>query len=218
MPTLDLVDLAASGLDQKTNAVWVQCKGAPVSEDEAPDFGRAPFMQALGVSSRPAPANEKGNAQGIMAVGVCGYDGVCVGAHDNRCSKVFGEIKPGETALHATGENFDSRVLCKDQLVAIVVGDDMVFVVDRKKKQIVMNCPGGTLQLGGGNGVLLMDETGKASLQLKGGVAMLLGNVVLGGRNPAPNGGIATVPYGVGIPAVAPGTTLPAAPNVCIGF
>ncbi len=216
MSKLDIVDLAASGLDERSNAIWVQCKGAPVSDEDAPDFGRAPFMQALGVASRPAPATSSGNAQGVMAVGVCGYDGVCIGAHDNRCSKVFGEIKPGETALHATGENFDARVLCKDQMVAIIVGDDMVFVVDRKKKQIVANVEGCVMQLGGGNGVMLLDETGACGLQAKGGVLNLMGSqVIIGGRNAV--SAVAMVPVTIGLPATGPSVPVPAAPGVFIG-
>jgi hypothetical protein len=184
MAKLDLVDLAASGLDEKTNAIWVQCKGAPVSDEDAPDFGRAPFMQALGVSSRPAPATDKGNAQGVMAVGVCGYDGVCIGAHDNRCSSVFGEIKAGETAVHATGENFDSRILLKDQVIALICGNDMILTVDRKNGQIAMNCPGGTFKLSK-DGVFMTDETGTAGIQIKGGSVFITGQVVLGGRVPS---------------------------------
>lgn len=210
----ELVDLGASGLDERTNAIWVQCKGAPVGDEDAPDYGKAPLVSALGVSARPAPATQAGSAQGVVA-SVDGFDGVCIGAHDPRASKTFGEIAPGETSLHATGEGFDARVLCKEQQVAIIVGDDMVFTIDRKTKQIVANCKGGTFKISESDGVFMTDATGKAGIQVKGGNVVITGNVVLGGRTPA--FAVAQVPLQVGIPTTGPGVPVPAAMGVFIG-
>jgi hypothetical protein len=179
---MELVDLGASGLDEESNSIWVQCKGIEVADGEAPDFGKTPYLPCLGVAARPAAANDKGNAQGVV-VNVAGFDGVCVGAHDPRAAKIFGKLEPGETAVFSTGDGFDSQILFKNQLLAIIVGDDMVIVVDRKKKQIVLNAEGCAVQVGGGNGILLLDETGVAGLQLQGGKAMLFGTqTIVGGK------------------------------------
>lgn len=194
---LDLVDLGASGLDAENNSIWVQCKGAPVSDDEAPDYGQTPFWQCLGIAARPYGADDSGSAQGIVA-DVPGFPGVCIGGHDSRAAKVFGELKPGESALHATGKDFDARILCKDQNVSTVVGDDHVIIVDRKNRQIVLNNPGGTLQISQDNGILIVDETGAAGLQIKSGVVSVFGSqVVLGGKT-------ASVPVHMG-PTTGPG-------------
>jgi hypothetical protein len=179
MATLDLVDLGASGLDDESNAIWVQCKGTSAGSD----YGQAPFMCSLGISARPAPADDSGNAQGIVT-SVPGIDGVVVGGFDPRSTEVFGQIAPGETALHATGKNFDSRVLCKEQLLALVVGDDMVTVMDREKKQIAWAVGGYAGNVSAENGWLLLDQNGSAGIQIKDGCVYVFGQVVLGGRTP----------------------------------
>jgi hypothetical protein len=184
MSGLELVDLGASGIDESSGAIWAQSKGAEIEDGDAPDYGKAPLMAALGVAARPAPANSKGSAQGIATGSVGGLDGAIIGAHDPRAAKVYGEISEGETALFATGDGFDARVLCKDQSVSIIVGDDFVLTVNRESKQIAINCPGGMFQISNDSGVTVCDASGKASLRLYGGAAYLCGSVVLGGGKP----------------------------------
>lgn len=180
----ELVDLGASELDERSGVVWSQCKGAPIDENDAPDFGKAPLMAALGVAARPAPANDKGSAQGVAVDGLGGIDGAVIAAHDPRAAKVYGEISAGETAVFATGDGFDSRALCKEQLFAIVVGDDYVVTVDRKNKSINIACPGGMIQVSAKTGITLCDSSGNGSLRLDGGTSALLGQVILGGGKP----------------------------------
>lgn len=187
MSDLEIVDLGASRLDESSGAIVGQAKGAPIdeAEDEAPSYGDAPIMCALGIAARPAPANERGSAQGI-ATQVGGLDGVVLAAHDPRAAKAYGEIQPGETAVFATGEAFDARALFKDKLIALVVGDDMVVTVDGRKgqKKIALSCPGGIFQISERDGVSVCDASGKAALRLDGGTAALLGQVILGGGAP----------------------------------
>lgn len=211
----EIVDLGASGLDERTNAVWAQCKGAPVSDEDAPDYGKAPMMCALGVSARPAPATQAGSAQGVV-VNVDGVDGVCVGAHDARASEVFGELSPGDTALHATGAGYNSRVLCKDGMLAFVVDDDIVIQISREPKQVAISCPGGAFKISPTDGVVVSDETGQAGIQCKGGQTIIKGNsVIIGGA--APVMAVAMVPVTVGLPTTGPGIPVPAAMGVFIG-
>lgn len=180
----DLVDLGASKLDPKTNALLVQAKGAGVSEDDAPDYGEAPLFCALGVSARPAPANENGSAQGL-SVDVPGGDGAIAGARDTRTAAVYAELGPGETALHSTGENYDSRVFCKDQMVATIVGDDLAWVLDRKNRKVTLAAFGLVFEYSEEAGINL--TTGKAGIQIKDDVVSVYGKVVLGGRTPDPS-------------------------------
>jgi hypothetical protein len=180
---LDLVDLGASGLNETNNTVWVQCKGAPVAEDEAPDYGQTLYMPCLGVAGRPAPANDAGSAQAVVAE-VPGYSGVCIGAYDPRASKIFGKIGPGETAVFSTGDGYDSQILLKDQLLAMIVGNDMVTVMDRKKKQIAWAVGGYAGNVSEENGWLFLDKSGTAGIQIKDGCVYVFGQVVLGGRTP----------------------------------
>lgn len=185
MSDLEIVDLGASRLDETSGVIIGQAKGAPVSEDEAPSYGDAPIMCALGVAARPAPANERGAAQGVAAQ-VGGIDGAVVAAHDPRAAKVYGEIADGETAIFATGEAYDARGLFKNKLIALIVGDDMVVTLDGRKgqKKIALSCPGGIFQISERDGVSVCDASGKAALRLDSGTAALLGQVILGGGQP----------------------------------
>lgn len=179
---MELVDLGASRLDENSGVVIAEAKGAPIDEDDAPGYNSSPLMACPGVAHRPAPANEKGAAQGIAAQ-VAGLDGVIIAGHDPRAAKIYGEIKDGETAVFTTGDGYDARVLCKDQMVAVIVGDDYVFQIDRKKKQIVLNTPGGDIRISEKSGVSITDGDG-ATIQLYKGVNALSGQCILGGRKP----------------------------------
>ncbi|HEY3494749.1 MAG TPA: hypothetical protein VGK73_08695 [Polyangiaceae bacterium] len=183
----ELVDLGASELNSSSGVVWAQCKGEPLDDGGAsPDWGKPPLMCCLGVSGRPYPADERGSAQGIIEE-TSGLDGAIVAAHDPRAAKVYGEIQPGEHALHSTGPDFDSRFLAKNQLAVILVGSDYVVTVDRKNKKVAISTPGGIIQVSEKDGITLCDASGKGSLRLDGGVAALMGNVILGGGNPSSN-------------------------------
>jgi hypothetical protein len=179
----DLVDLGSAKLDPATNALLVQAKGAPcgVDENDAPDTSDMPIMCALGVTALPWPSNDNGRAQAVK-IDVSGTNGVVIAARDTRSAKVVAEMAPGESCLHSTGPDFDSRFFAKDQVAAIVVGDDMAFSMDRKEKQVTISAFGAHFELSEENGICLMCDG--AMLQLKGGVISLVGQVVLGGRTP----------------------------------
>lgn len=179
---IHLVDLGASELTSETNVPWSQCKQSGVDEDTRPDFGRVQIMGCLGAVARPAPQNDRGAAQGVVVEVEGGT--YCVGGYDPRSSKMAGEIQAGESAYGATGEDFDSRALFKDQVLALIVGDDHIVVVDRKRKEITINCPGGIIKVSEKDGIVLADASGKSSIHLKGEFAGIIGRVVLGGRNP----------------------------------
>jgi len=193
----DLVDLGSAKLDEKTNALLVQAKTGPCSEDEsdAPDFN-APIMCALGVTALPWPSNDNGRAQGIK-VDAPGTNGVIVGARDTRSAKVVAEMTPGESCLHSTGPDFDSRFFAKDQVAAIVVGDDMAFSMDRKEKQITISAFGCHFELSEANGIVMM--AGGAMLQIHDGAISQVGKIVLGGRTP-----VQPMLMGPGGPATTP--------------
>lgn len=179
----DLVDLGAAKLDPKTNALLVQAKTGPcgIDENDAPDSGDTPIMCALGVTSLPWPSNDNGRTQGYR-VDAPGTNGIIVGARDTRTASVTAEMSAGESCLHSTGPDFDSRFFAKDQVAAIVVGDDMAFSMDRKEKRVTISAFGCHFEISEENGILLMADG--AMLQINGGVISAVGQVVLGGRNP----------------------------------
>ena len=190
----DIVDIGAGKLDQTTGMVVAECKGSEVEGGEAPDYGSVNMAFGLGFAAVPAPANENGNAQAVLIDDCPGQDGVCVGAVDSRTTQSYYELGPGETAVFATGEGYDARILFKDGLATIIVDDDMVFMIDRKTKKIVTSAFGMVHEMSKANGHSFTDETGTASIQLKKGVICLTGVVVLGGRVIASPMGLPGVP------------------------
>jgi hypothetical protein len=183
--TMEVVELGASGLES-SGTVWATCKGPPVDENDAPDYGKAPLAFALGFAARPWRKTDKGFAQGYLFEAT-GYNGVVVGANDPRTASTYGDLGEGETAVFATGEAFDSRAIFGDKVLSLIVGDNMVLQIDRNEQQAILSCPGGTLKISADNGALLCDQSGKAMVHLQDGVAMIGGQVVLGGRNPGSN-------------------------------
>jgi hypothetical protein len=204
----DIVDLGASKLDERTNALLVQCKAAPmgVSPDEAPDFGDTPMLGHVGVTCRPWPKDARGAAQGVIDESLPGTNGWCTAAWDPRCSSVVAELGPGESALHSTGPDFDSRFFAKDQLAAIVVGDDCAVVMDRKNKKFSISCFGCHFEMSEENGIVL--SQGGVMIQLKDLISLMAPQTVIGGRVP-------TFPVGMVNPASLPAPT--PAPGVFIG-
>jgi hypothetical protein len=178
---ISVVDLGSSSLNS-SNVVEAQCQGAPVTDDAAPDFGKVPLMFGLGFAARPAPANDQGNAQGVVLDDVAGFEAVCVGSFDPRSAQVYQNLAEGDTAVFATGEGFDSQVLFKKQMAAMIVGDDCVIAIDRENKKIAVTGFGATIELSE-SGIVLAE--GGAAIVIKGGTISLIGNVVLGGITPS---------------------------------
>jgi hypothetical protein len=208
----ELIDIGTAKRDPKTNTVLVQAKGAQIGQtaDDAPGFDDAPIFGALGITAIPWKADDRGNAQGIADTGIPGHNAVITSIRDARAAGVVEELGPGETAIHSTGPDFDSRVFLKKQSAAIMVGDDCAVVMDRENKRFTVSCFGMHFEMSAANGITL--TTGPATIQLSGPVASIMGQVVLGGRTP-----IATVLYGlvpgkpvVGLPSPEPNSALPA--------
>jgi hypothetical protein len=114
---------------------------------------------------------------------VPGHNGVITSIRDARAAGIVQELGPGETAIHSTGPDFDSLVLLKKQLAAVMVGDDCAIVMDRENKRFTVSCFGLHFEMSEANGIVLSTDGG-AMLQLHGAVANLMGQVVLGGRTP----------------------------------
>jgi hypothetical protein len=215
----DLVDISAASLDPQTNAVRVQAKSAQIggTEDDAPGFDDAPLFGALGIAAVPWPKDERGNAQAVVDESIPGYNGVITGMRDARAAGIVQELGPGETAIHSTGPDFDSVVFLKKQMLALMVGDDMAFVMDRDAKKITLTAFGMVLEFSPAQGITLTN--GQATMQMFGPLISLAApSVVLGGRVPLAPVLYPSVPGKpvVGMPSPEPNSAL-AAMGVFIG-
>lgn len=137
--------------------------------DDREDFGDCPMCCALGVTALPAPATDAGHAEGVRVDGA-GETGAIVGARDTRSAGVVGELSPGDTAVHGTHENdaHRARLFCKDNLLALLVGNDVVFSMDRGTKVITLAAFGQIIQVSDSDGVKIA-EKGGAWQQMNGG-------------------------------------------------
>lgn len=206
-----IVDLGASNIESENGAATAQCmpaSGAPYSE--------TPIFQCLGVTSLPVPADTDGAgeivdaAQGIMLTGLAGADGVLIGARDTRDKGIVGKMKPGDTIVHTTGPDQRAQLQLKAEkgqcalVTKNAVGKDFGVLIDGNKNTVTVTCPqAGTVHMTKDDGLVLTDQTGKASIQLVDGNVIIMGNaVVLGGRTPTTFvAGIAS-PTGTGVDAL----------------
>ncbi len=204
----DVVQLGTSHVDEETGAPVAQAVN-PIGEDETDveQHGDVDLMCALGVTALPAPKTKAGVAEGVILKGCGGTEGVCVGARDTRSNKVVGELAPGETCLHSTGDGFDSRVFCKEELVSIVVGNDIVMTLDRAAKKIQIAGFGAMFEMSEAQGIVLCAPGGKAMIQLKDDQVWIKAPKILiadgnAGAFPAVHTGGAALPPGVPSTAV----------------
>lgn len=213
----DLVDIDSAVRDPDTNTLRATAKSAQVgdSPDEAPSFDGMPIFGTLGVVAIPWPSDSTGGAQGIVEEGLGGQNGVITAMRDLRAAGVVEELGPGETAIHATGPDFDARVFLKKQLAAVMVGDDCAIVMDRETKKFSISCFGLHFEMSEENGVCV--STGGATSQWKGGLQSHMGQIVLGGRNPLLPVASMAVPQALGVAPGSPVVGLAQAMGVFIG-
>lgn len=179
---MEVVRLSAVELSKDTGAPVVQADIPITGDDDAESLGSLDMMQALGVTAIPAAADKSGYSEGLVARNVNGSPGVILGGRDTRTADVIAQLSAGETCLHSTGPGMDSRVFCKDQVVAIIVGDDMIFSVDRGAGKIIANAFGNIFQISEDKGIEL--SSGSAGISIKGGNMAIYGNISLGGMTP----------------------------------
>lgn len=181
----DLVDIGSARRDPKTNTVLVQAKSTQIGDkpDEAPGFDDAPVFGVIGLTAVPAAADHRGNAQALVDENVPGHNGVITSMRDARAAGIVQELGPGETAVHSTGDGFDSLVLLKKQMVALMVGTDCALILDRENQKFVVSIGGVHFEMGPANGITMTTGQG-ATIQLFGTIASIMGQVVLGGRVP----------------------------------
>lgn len=188
----DLVDLGASRLAEDTNVPLLQAKGPPISDDgDAPDYGDVPVFSCLGVTSLPYQATPDGNAQGVV-VKVDGFDGVLIGARDTRTAGIVGNLKPGDTAVHSTGPSQAAQLLLKEEKrQAVLLTKDskkksVALLLDGKNDKVQIAAFGCLFEISRENGICLVGEHGKASIQIVGDTIVLRGKVILGDKPTGP--------------------------------
>lgn len=152
------------------------------STGEAEELGDVTMMGALGVTALPAVPTSDGEAEGLCFQGVGGSNtGYCFAAHDPRAADVVGEMGPGDTCLHGTHPDATNRarVFCKDGILALIVGNDLVMTLDRKSGAVSLAAFGNMIQVTS-DGITLADSSGGAWMQVAGGACNIIGPTSIG--------------------------------------
>lgn len=176
---------------------------SPDDPTDVEDLGSLPIACALGVTALPAATDEDTGVgpEGVVIGNVGGLNGCCVAAWDTRCAEVAGQLTAGDTCLHGTHADSAkrARVFCKEDLAAIIVGNDLVFTLDRANKAVTITGWGNVIQMTEDSVKLSqggIDGSPCAFIEIKGGTIYLAGNVILGaGTVPLP------VMYGTSLPS-----------------
>lgn len=201
---LEIVDVGSSDLDANSSALTIQLKGPKLSEDEtdAESLETAPVFGALGLVSRPYPADDTGNAQAAFIRGA----NVIVGMRDTRSASVVGKLSPGDVCVHSTGPKHTSRIFLKEETRQTVLmaddsnGKNMILMLDGKTDQVVISAFKQVITMRKEQGITL--STGLASINIGvDGTISLHGNVVVAGKLNAPQALVAVVtacPAGAG--------------------
>lgn len=167
--------------------------GASVRDLE--DWGEVKVSCALGLTALAAPSDEDGTGpEGVIIENIGGLDGHCVAAWDVRCASVVGEMSPGDTCLHGTHLDASkrARVFCKENLLALLVGDDLAFVLDNgdesvdppREKQVSLMAFGHGFQITE-DGIKFAGKDGVTWWELFDGAHAIVGPVALGGATGA---------------------------------
>lgn len=181
MTELNIVTLGATKLVKGVPVVQASSAITNGSED-IESYGGIEMFLALGISAMPAPANDAGQAQGVVVEGIGGPNATCVGAIDRRNADIYGNLTPGDTVLHATGPQGVSQVMCKAtkrQVVLATKGSDdkqILVVLDGKNDTLQITAFGQMFELSKKNGISLTD--GGAGIRIHDGTLQLLGNIV----------------------------------------
>lgn len=217
MTEFNIVTLGATKLVKGVPVVQATSAITNVEEDTE-DYGGTEMWLALGFSACAAPANDDGQAQGIVAEKVGAANATCIGAIDRRNADMYGNLSPGDTVMHATGPGAVSQVMCKAakrQVVLATIGTDdkqILVALDGKNNTIQITAFGQMFEMSKENGISLTD--GGAGIRIHNGTLQLLGNIVFNqGANAAMS--IALVPK-TGSPGGAASTPLIALPGVSV--
>lgn len=182
MTELNIVTLGASKL---ANGVPTVQAASPLTDttEDVEQSGQIEMLSQLGVYAMPAESDATGHVDAVICENVGGANAVCIGAIDRRNASMYGNLKPGDTALCSTGPKAVSQVLCKAekrQVVLATKGSDqkqMLVVLDGKNDTVQITAFGLMFELSKKDGISLMD--GGAGIRIHDGTLQLLGKLAI---------------------------------------
>lgn len=190
MTELNIVTLGATKL---VNGVVTVQALSPLTNagEDVESYGEIETLSQLGVSSCAAEADDTGHVDAVVCENIGGTNAVCIGAIDRRNAKMYGNLSPGDTCLHATGPHAVSQCLLKaKKRQAILATKDksdqqMLVILDGKNETVQVMAFGAVLQLSKADGWTCLDDTGKG-WRLSGGTLQVTADLHIGGPGALP--------------------------------
>lgn len=152
----------------------------------------ASWFAGLGVTGMPYGPSGDDGAEGVLLDRVGPYSGVIVAARDRRGAKIYGQLEPGDTVLHATGPDAKPQVLLKrKKRIAAVLTEDsqgktLGLIFDGTEDTVTLTAFGQVIQITRDGGMHLCSRNGQHGLSIRDDGVHVRGNVILGGTTPAP--------------------------------
>lgn len=193
----------------------------PLNEDNRIPVGTAPLMPCIGIVAMPYPPDERGHAEGIVALDVGGQPAVCIAGRDTRSFKVCAKMQPGDTGMMSTGPNNAAQVLCKEkkrQVVASVQkknGKQIMVTLDGENESLQVLANGAIFEINKDGDINASSPNGAHGWSLTNQGSHFRGTVILGGMKPT--FAVAQVPPITGMVIPPGGGTVAAASGVWIG-
>lgn len=187
MPEFDVCTMGAATLNAETNVLTVELSNESGLDGDNEPLGTAPMMSCLGVTALPAGPSGTGHADAVV-MRPCGpYVAGIIGGSDTRSADVIGQLKPGETAVHNTGGSAAkrSRAFFKEDCASIIVGNDLVLMLDRKNSKITITGFGSIFEMSAAQGITMMTKGGKAAIHImeNGTIDIMAPTINLGGAS-----------------------------------
>lgn len=136
MTSFAICTLGAAQVHAESGFPLIAASSDVTGDGDTEGFGDLAVYSSLGVTALPYQVTDDGHCEALVVRDVGGLDGVIIGARDERAASIYGELQPGDTVLHSTGEQLSSMVMCKEDRKQVVLrtkasdGKDMMVVMD----------------------------------------------------------------------------------------
>lgn len=185
----DIVWMGGAKLIEANGLPAIRCF-VPITDpdNDVEEFGGLPSYQALGLTALPFPPDDDGHAEGVVLRDCGNRDGVLIGGRDPRAAKVYANLQPGDTALHACSPEAKAQVRCHaNRQVALVTedsnGDTVLQLLDGKNDKVQILAFGGVFEMTK-DGISIVAPGGKAGILIQGEQVRFVGKVQLAGALP----------------------------------
>jgi hypothetical protein len=180
-------DLYTAGASEMTDAGPVCHVTLDVDESADPpireDLGTIPIAFGVGFVGLPLAPDANGKAE-VVTLPAGGFTGMAVGGRDSRCKDVLGAMAGGETAMFSTGPDATkrSKVFCKEDVAAILVGNDTGVTIDRGKGLLTVTLNGKPrIQIkNGADKIIISPVSGKCWIEVTADQVNICGKVAIG--------------------------------------